>query len=88
MTRARPVAARAPFPVARPADAAPQDWPYYLDRHQRAWLDRLRDAWGDDAVVQIWGGRVRIQDDTGDWLFDSEADLQATIVRRRRESPG
>ncbi len=62
-----------------PRDAARVEWPFYLDRRQRALLRDLHDAWGEDAVVQIYAGCVRIRSDFGDWRFSSDAELRAGI---------
>jgi hypothetical protein len=42
-----------------------RDWPYYLDREQRALLRWIRNKWGEDCTIQIVGGRVRIVTDGG-----------------------
>ena len=61
-------------------------WPFYLDRQQRARLRRLREVWGEETVIQIYGGGVRIIGEGHDWWFWSIAELDAaTTVRRRRE---
>ncbi|MET3232395.1 UNVERIFIED_ORG: hypothetical protein ABIC54_004600 [Burkholderia sp. 1263] len=75
------------FPV--PASSTPRrdDWPFYLDRRKRAWLRCMRDAWGEEAVIQIYAGCVRIQSENCDWRFSSEAELRAATLQRRCERP-
>ncbi|WP_406869877.1 hypothetical protein [Paraburkholderia fungorum] len=73
------------FPVPPPARRT-DDWPFWFNRQQRAWLNRLRAAWGEEAVIQIYDGCVRIRDDTGDWRFVGEMELWAETARRQRES--
>ncbi|MGF6604859.1 hypothetical protein P3T23_009615 [Paraburkholderia sp. GAS448] len=57
-------------------------WPFYLDRRQRALLRGLRDAWGEDAVIQIYDGCVRIRSEHGDQRFYSEAALRPMMIHR------
>ncbi|OJA43144.1 hypothetical protein BGV68_34170 [Burkholderia ubonensis] len=42
-------------------------------------LRTLHDAWGEDAVVQIYAGCVRVRTDSGDWRFSNDAELQAGL---------
>ncbi|MBR8334160.1 hypothetical protein KDW69_21125 [Burkholderia ambifaria] len=75
------------FPASEPRDHVRADWPFYLDRRQRALLKALHDAWGDDAIVQIYAGCVRIRAASGDWRFANDAELKAgleTCSRLRR----
>ncbi|VWD63948.1 hypothetical protein BLA50215_07778 [Burkholderia lata] len=58
------------------------EWPFYLNHRQRALLRALHDAWGDDVIVQIYGGYIRIRADSGDWRF-SEAELDLAIAINR-----
>jgi hypothetical protein len=53
-----------PFPQA-PRTTRLRDWPFYLDRKQRALLRWIRDTWGEDCTIQIAGGRVRIATEGG-----------------------
>ncbi|CAE6797006.1 hypothetical protein R75461_05001 [Paraburkholderia nemoris] len=78
------------FPVPPPARRT-GDWPFWFDSRQRARLRRLRrlrDAWGEDAVIQIYGGSVRIRDDIDDRRCQSEAALWEATARHQRESLG
>ncbi len=59
---------------------------FWLDSRQRTWLRRLRETWGEDVVVQIYGGSVRLRGDDGDWRFASKTELQSTTLRHRRQS--
>jgi len=59
---------------------------FWLDSRQRTWLHRLRATWGEDVVVQIYGGWVRLRGDDGDWRFASKAELHFATLRRRRQS--
>ncbi|WP_157650462.1 hypothetical protein [Burkholderia ubonensis] len=67
------------FPFPAMCDTRRVEWPFYLNRSQRALLRALHDAWGEDAVVQIYAGCVRIRADSGDWRFSNDAELQAGI---------
>jgi hypothetical protein len=77
------------FPSPACPDRSRADWPFYLDRRQRALLRTLHDAWGEDAIVQIYGGCVRVRTDSGDLRFASDAELQAglTLCARFRPAP-
>lgn len=59
-----------------------REWPFYLDRRQRARLRWLHEAWGDDAVIQIYWGGVRIRGECGDWRFPDDAQLRLETARR------
>ncbi|KIP17250.1 hypothetical protein KY49_7007 [Burkholderia sp. MSHR3999] len=69
------------FSFPPPASCGPQgaEWPFYLNHRQLALLRRLHDAWGEDAIVQIYAGCVRIRSDSGDWRFSSDAELRAGL---------
>ncbi|KAB0644805.1 hypothetical protein [Burkholderia latens] len=67
------------FPSPGCADRTRADWPFYLDREQRALLRRLHDAWGEDAIVQIYGGCVRVRAESGEWRFANEVELRAGL---------
>ncbi|NTY41122.1 hypothetical protein [Burkholderia diffusa] len=58
---------------------------FWLDNRQRSWLSRLRAAWDDDVVIQIYGGWIRLRCDEGDWRFASKAELRTAVARRRRQ---
>jgi len=47
-----------------------------------AWLELLRDAWGDEVVIQIYGGKIRIRSDERDWRFENDAELGAATTQR------
>lgn len=59
---------------------------FWLDSRQRAWLSRLRATWGDEAVIQIYGGWVRLRADGCDWRFASKDELRTATLRRQRQS--
>ncbi|WP_199541219.1 hypothetical protein [Paraburkholderia kururiensis] len=77
----QPDAFRFPSLQAEPHLARRCDWPFYLSRRQRAWLRRLRQAWGDDAVIQIYAGCVRICGQCGDWRFTDDSELRTETAR-------
>ncbi|WP_157659833.1 hypothetical protein [Burkholderia ubonensis] len=80
----RPDAFRFPVPHVEQRHARKRDWPFYLSHSQLTRLRHLREAWGDDVVIQIYAGCVRIRGECGDWRFTSE--LRAEIARRRQPS--
>lgn len=53
-----------------------------FSRKRLAWLELLRDAWGDEVVIQIHGGKVRMRSDECDWRFESDAELRAATSER------
>ncbi|WP_322025439.1 hypothetical protein [Burkholderia sp. BCC1977] len=59
---------------------------FWLDRSQVMRLNRLRDAWGDEAVIQIHGDRVRVHGDDGEWRSASAAESRAAMQRRKRNT--
>ncbi|WP_157652296.1 hypothetical protein [Burkholderia ubonensis] len=67
------------FPFPPTCDPRRAEWPFYLNRSQRALLRTLHDAWGEDAIVQIYAGCVRVRTDSGDWRFSNDAELQAGL---------
>lgn len=60
-----------------PDDPLRELWPFYLDHAQQTWVRKLREAWGEDCVIQIANNRVRIISDEG----------QAAFVLADRASP-
>lgn len=58
----------------------------WLDSRQRAWLRRVRAAWDDDVVIQIYSGWVRLRSDEGDWRFASKEELRSATLHRQRQS--
>lgn len=62
------------------------DWPFYLSHGQLTRLRHLREAWGDDVVIQIYAGCVRIRGECGDWRFTDDSELLMEIARRRQPS--
>ncbi|WP_199545264.1 hypothetical protein [Paraburkholderia kururiensis] len=73
---------RFPLPVQDDLPLRRREWPFYLDRRQRARLRWLHEAWGDDAVIQIYCGCVRIRGECGDWRFSDDAQLRTETARR------
>ncbi|GAB6852759.1 hypothetical protein [Paraburkholderia kururiensis] len=71
-----------PLPAGQPPPPRRCEWPFYLDRQQRARLRWLHQAWGDDAVIQIYSGCVRIRGECGDWRFSDETQLRVETARR------
>jgi hypothetical protein len=70
------------FPTVTDNRRKCEAWPFYLDRRQRALLRALHDAWGEDAIIQIYCGYIRIRADSGDWRFsDTEWDSAIAISR-------
>ena len=59
---------------------------FWLDSRQRAWLHRLRAAWDDEVVIQIYGEWIRLRCDEGDWRFTSKAELRSATMQRRRRA--
>jgi hypothetical protein len=41
-------------------DSTHEAWPFYYDCEQQTLLCQIRAAWGQDCVIQIGGGRLRI----------------------------
>lgn len=74
---------RAPWWGRQSSEQAGALW---LDSRQRAWLRRLRAAWDDDVVIQIYGGWVRLRSDEGDWRFASKEELRSATLRRQRQN--
>ncbi|GAB6852731.1 hypothetical protein [Paraburkholderia kururiensis] len=72
-----------PLPMQDDLPLRRREWPFYLDRRQRARLRWLHEAWGDDAVIQIYSGCVRIRGECGDWRFSDDAQLRTETARRR-----
>lgn len=54
----------------------------WFNRKRLEWLEMLRDAWGDEVVIQIYGGKVRMRSDESDWRFESDAELRAATSQR------
>ncbi|QVN21300.1 hypothetical protein [Burkholderia pyrrocinia] len=78
------------FPPVSQCDLRRVEWPHYLNRNQRALLRTLYEAWGEDAIVQIYAGCVRVRSEFGDWRFSNEAELEAGLamcsrIRQRSE---
>ncbi|RZF24400.1 hypothetical protein EVC45_38925 [Paraburkholderia sp. UYCP14C] len=55
---------------------------YYYDDQQQELLNRIRAAWGDDCVIQISGGRLRIFADDGRLEFFSANELFEAIAAK------
>ncbi|WP_126879805.1 hypothetical protein [Paraburkholderia kururiensis] len=72
------------LPVAQGGEVPARrcEWPFYLDRRQRARLRWLHEAWGEDVVIQIYSGCVRIRGECGDLRFRDEAQLRMETARR------
>ncbi|MCI0152238.1 hypothetical protein KNO81_41270 [Paraburkholderia sediminicola] len=68
------------FPQLLPAIQL-QDWPFYFDREQRAVLGRIREVWGEDCVIQIHGGRLRIIAERGRMEYWGGEELLSAIAR-------
>ncbi|MBN3816127.1 hypothetical protein G3N57_05630 [Paraburkholderia sp. Se-20369] len=56
---------------------------FWLDRLQFQWLCSVRAAWGDNVVIQIYGGLVRLRSEEGDLRFASNAELCSAAQRRQ-----
>ncbi|THJ46802.1 hypothetical protein E9536_39295 [Burkholderia sp. LS-044] len=82
----QPDAFRFPGPHVEQRHARQRDWPFYLSHSQLTRLRLLREAWGDDVVIQIYAGCVRIRGECGDWRFTDDSELRAEIARRRQLS--
>jgi len=59
-------------------------WPFYYDCEQQALLSQIRAAWGEDCVIQIVGGRLRIFADDGRLELLSNSELSVAIAARLR----
>ncbi|KXU85507.1 hypothetical protein CI15_20295 [Paraburkholderia monticola] len=63
-------------------DAAYRARPFYFDDEQQALLNRIRDAWGEDCVIQISNGRLKIFAEEGRFEFFSRVELFDAIAAR------
>ncbi|SDR55556.1 hypothetical protein [Paraburkholderia tuberum] len=75
------------FAVAGP-DPACRAWLYYYDDEQQALLGQIRAAWGQDCVIQICGGRLRIFAEEGRLEFFSARELFDAIAVKTQKGIG
>lgn len=61
-------------------DPAHELWPFYYDRAQQALLSQIREAWGQDCVIQITGGRWRIFSEFGKLEFFGNIEVPGGIA--------
>lgn len=59
---------------------------FWLDNRQYELICRIRAAWNDNVVIQIYGGWVRLRSEEGDCRFASKAELRSATRRRHQIS--
>lgn len=63
-------------------DPTHEPWPFYYDRAQQALLSQIREAWGQDCMIQIVGGRWRIFSELGNLEFFGNIEVSGGIAAR------
>lgn len=61
-------------------DPTHEVWPFYYDRAQQALLSQIRQAWGEDCVIQIAGGRWSIFSEFGKLEFFGHIEVPGAIA--------
>ncbi|CAE6935459.1 hypothetical protein R70211_05364 [Paraburkholderia domus] len=52
-------------------------WPFYYERSQLTMSRRMREVWGEDCTIQIYGGCVRIHSEQAYLQFFNRQELEA-----------
>ena len=67
------------LPLSDPPKRGIVVWPFYYERSQLTMLRRMREVWGEDCTIQIYGGCVRIHSEQAYLRFCNRQELEAAL---------